>query len=79
MEQGRSDRRKLAAQAAFALAVLGGAALVRRPMADLRGQAALITGGSRGLGLLLAREFGRAGCRVAICARSSWPIRAWRR
>jgi short-subunit dehydrogenase len=71
MEQGRSDRRKLAAQAAFALAVLGGAALARRPMADLRGQAALITGGSRGLGLLLAREFGRAGCRVAICARDA--------
>ncbi|MNY03412.1 putative ketoacyl reductase [compost metagenome] len=29
----------------------------------------LITGGSRGLGLLLAREFARQGCRLAICAR----------
>jgi NAD(P)-dependent dehydrogenase (short-subunit alcohol dehydrogenase family) len=36
---------------------------------NLRGQAVLITGGSRGLGFLLAREFAREGCRVAICAR----------
>jgi NAD(P)-dependent dehydrogenase (short-subunit alcohol dehydrogenase family) len=31
----------------------------------------LITGGSRGLGLLLAREYRRRGARVAICARDS--------
>jgi NAD(P)-dependent dehydrogenase (short-subunit alcohol dehydrogenase family) len=36
---------------------------------DLHGEVALVTGGSRGLGFLLARELGRAGCRVAICAR----------
>jgi NAD(P)-dependent dehydrogenase (short-subunit alcohol dehydrogenase family) len=41
----------------------------RRRAADLSGQVVLITGGSRGLGLLLAREFGRQDCRVAICAR----------
>ena len=35
----------------------------------LRGQVAAVTGGSRGLGLLVARELLRAGCRVAICAR----------
>ena len=29
----------------------------------------LITGGSRGLGLVLAREFARKGARLAICAR----------
>jgi NAD(P)-dependent dehydrogenase (short-subunit alcohol dehydrogenase family) len=40
-----------------------------RPEWDLSGQVALITGGSRGLGLLLAREFGRQGCHLAICAR----------
>ena len=38
---------------------------------DLAGQVVLITGGSRGLGLLLAREFARHGCQVAICARDA--------
>src|SRR5690242_6610996 len=36
---------------------------------DLGGRVALVTGGSRGLGLLLARELGRQGCRVMIAAR----------
>jgi NAD(P)-dependent dehydrogenase (short-subunit alcohol dehydrogenase family) len=35
----------------------------------MHGRVALITGGSRGLGLLLAREFAQRGCRIAICAR----------
>jgi NAD(P)-dependent dehydrogenase (short-subunit alcohol dehydrogenase family) len=30
---------------------------------------AVITGSSRGLGFLLAREFARQGCRLVICAR----------
>ena len=41
----------------------------RRTEADLTGQVVLITGGSRGLGLALAREFAGQGCRLAICAR----------
>jgi NAD(P)-dependent dehydrogenase (short-subunit alcohol dehydrogenase family) len=44
--------------------------LRRRGGFDFRERSVLITGGSRGLGLLLAREFGRLGARVAICARS---------
>ena len=43
----------------------------RRRRADLTGRVALITGGSRGLGLLIAREFADRGARVAICARNS--------
>jgi NAD(P)-dependent dehydrogenase (short-subunit alcohol dehydrogenase family) len=35
----------------------------------LRGKTVLITGGSRGLGLVMAREFAREGAQVAICAR----------
>jgi gluconate 5-dehydrogenase len=35
----------------------------------LRGQAAIVTGGSRGIGLELARALGEAGARVAIVAR----------
>ena len=42
-----------------------------RGLESLRGKNVLITGGSRGLGLLLAREFARQGARVAICARHS--------
>jgi NAD(P)-dependent dehydrogenase (short-subunit alcohol dehydrogenase family) len=38
---------------------------------DLRGKTALITGGSRGLGLALGREFVARGARVAICARDA--------
>jgi len=55
----------------------GGALLmareIRRRVAadDLRGQTAMVTGGSRGLGLLIGRELMRAGCDVAICARDA--------
>ncbi len=53
---------------AGALGYFGWRAL-RSPGDDLRGQVVLITGGSRGLGLLMAREFASLGCKVAICAR----------
>lgn len=61
--------------ASAGLAGIGLAALVVRGVrnlaqADLAGQVVLVTGGSRGLGLLLAREFGRNGAQVAICARN---------
>jgi NAD(P)-dependent dehydrogenase (short-subunit alcohol dehydrogenase family) len=36
---------------------------------DLRGRVVLITGASRGLGLVLAREFAREGAHLALCAR----------
>jgi short-subunit dehydrogenase len=48
---------------------------IRRP-ADLSGQVALITGASRGLGLLLARELAGRGCRVVICARNADDLAA---
>ncbi len=35
----------------------------------LKDRTVLITGGSRGLGLVLARAFGEAGARLALCAR----------
>src|SRR5690242_4419597 len=40
-----------------------------QPRLNLHGQVALITGGSRGLGLAMAEEFTRRGARVAVCAR----------
>src|SRR5579875_665436 len=39
----------------------------------LRGKVALITG-SRGLGLAIAREFGRRGARIAMCARDQHEL-----
>ncbi len=36
---------------------------------SLTGRTVVVTGGSRGLGLLLAREFSLQGARVAVCAR----------
>src|SRR5436309_441408 len=36
---------------------------------DFRGKNVVITGGSRGLGLVLARELVRLGAKVVICAR----------
>ena len=36
---------------------------------------ALITGGSRGLGLVLARELASRGCSVAICARDGGELK----
>jgi NAD(P)-dependent dehydrogenase (short-subunit alcohol dehydrogenase family) len=37
----------------------------------LNGKVVLITGGSRGFGLALAREFGEQGARLALCARDA--------
>lgn len=43
----------------------------RRGSYDLRGRVVLITGGSRGLGLILARQAVAEGAHVAICARDA--------
>src|SRR5688500_8523317 len=45
--------------------------LRRLQEADLDGHVAVVTGGSRGLGFLIARELLREGCSVAICARTA--------
>ena len=52
----------------------------RRLGPSLDGQVALVTGGSRGLGVLVARELARHGCDVAICARDEEELeraRVW--
>jgi short-subunit dehydrogenase len=57
--------------ASIGLLLAGRAAVRRQRGYDLMGRTVLITGGSRGLGLVMAREFVRQGARVAICARDS--------
>ncbi|HZB47373.1 MAG TPA: SDR family oxidoreductase, partial [Pyrinomonadaceae bacterium] len=63
---------------ALILAAAGAGALLaaraffrRRNEYDFRGKTVLITGGSRGLGLVLAREFADEGANVALCARDN--------
>ncbi|MEZ4869137.1 MAG: SDR family NAD(P)-dependent oxidoreductase [Caldilineaceae bacterium] len=48
----------------------------QRQPTELAGQVVLITGASRGLGLLLAHEFAHAHCRLIICARDEQEL-AW--
>ena len=52
-------------------AAVGAAVAYRRlhPEDDLAGEVAVVTGASRGLGLLLATELARRGCRLLLCAR----------
>lgn len=41
---------------------------------DLKHKTVLITGGSRGLGLVMAREFAREGARLVLCARDEQEL-----
>lgn len=47
-----------------------------RPRYDYRGKNVLVTGGSRGLGLVLSRALVRRGASVAICARDEEELQA---
>ncbi|MFL5343009.1 MAG: SDR family NAD(P)-dependent oxidoreductase [Gemmataceae bacterium] len=63
-------------------ALLGQALLRRRRWFTFAGKTVLVTGGSRGLGLVIARQLVAAKARVAICARdedelvsAAWDLR----
>ncbi len=43
----------------------------KRPRYEFKNKTVLITGGSRGLGLVLAREFAKEKAKIAICARDA--------
>jgi short-subunit dehydrogenase len=59
----------VAAVATTGAAAVAASWLRPRPEDDLRGEVAVVTGASRGLGLLLATELAQRGCRLLICAR----------
>lgn len=59
------------AAAAAGIGLLLRERLARSRESQLKGEVVLITGGSKGLGIALARRFAREGCRLALCARSA--------
>src|SRR5689334_16761532 len=65
-------RRQLLIGAGIALATGLAARAVRHMRAyDFKDKTVFITGGSRGLGLAIAREAAKRGARVAICGRDT--------
>jgi NAD(P)-dependent dehydrogenase (short-subunit alcohol dehydrogenase family) len=65
--------------AAGVLGWVGWRAIQKLRERSLAGHVVLITGGSRGLGLLMARELVDEGCRLVICARDPEELDAARR
>ncbi len=64
------DRLLLGVAAGAGLCLVGKELLARRREVSVGGRVVLITGGSRGLGLLLAKKFAGEGAKVAISARN---------
>lgn len=59
---------------AAAALVAGAAWRRRRRRFSFRGRCVLVTGGSRGLGLVLARQLADAGARLVLCARDAGEL-----
>ncbi len=56
-------------------ALLAARAVIRSIRAyDFQGKSILITGGSRGLGLVMARQLAKEGAKIAICARDDFEL-----
>src|ERR671933_2924988 len=71
-----NSRARLASAAVAGLsAVLAGRAIRRREAIDFAGKVVVITGGSRGLGLVMAREWAADGARLALLARDTAELK----
>ena len=70
-----NEQKWLIAAGAAVAAVFAGARLVRQRRAiDFAGRVIVITGGSRGLGLVLARQFAAEGARLVLLARDAHEL-----
>jgi short-subunit dehydrogenase len=69
-QRNNNDLLKIAAMTAGTFLVAR-AAIERLTEYNLNNKTVLITGGSRGLGLVMARELAREGARIVICARDN--------
>ena len=70
----RTQRSLAVAAAGLGAALIGRAVARRRRAIDFAGKVVVITGGSRGLGLVLARAFAREGARLALIAEHEEPL-----
>lgn len=70
-----NDKNKLWWLAAGAGALLAARTVYRNLTAyDFSGKTVLITGGSRGLGLVMARQLAKEGARLVLCARDEFEL-----
>lgn len=67
-------KRTVATAAATGAAAVVAVRLRRARAMDVAGKVVLVTGGSRGLGLTIAREFAARGARIALCARNGEQV-----
>ncbi|MGA9995395.1 MAG: SDR family oxidoreductase [Pyrinomonadaceae bacterium] len=74
MSEGKNDGLMLAVAAGAGALLAMRAAISWWREYDFHDRVVLITGGSRGLGLVMAREFAKEGARVAICARDTGEL-----
>jgi NAD(P)-dependent dehydrogenase (short-subunit alcohol dehydrogenase family) len=68
-EKKEASRLSLGALAAVGMGTVLGLRALLREKVSFEGRTVLLTGGSRGLGLVLARQFLSEGARVILCAR----------
>lgn len=74
MAKNNNGRNSLIGAAAIGLGLTVVKFMRQSKAPGMHGQVVLITGGSRGLGLLLSHEFARRGAKLVVCARNEQEL-----